>query len=922
MAPPKRSGTSRRSRIPGKGGAANTRSGSRDDPGSPAPGRDGQSAATGHSGGDVAEKVKDYRHEEKRPNNPPAGLATYDRTLPSRKIYDYDPHLDPQLVWAGKKEHTSFEVENVALHIHERISTAAIIKAVQREPLQRDLFADPQLPLTQQIEFYQHEMNWANRLILGDSLLVMNSLLERELMAGKVQVIYMDPPYGVKFSSNFQPRIDHRDVKDSDEDLTREPEMIKAYRDTWTLGVHSYLTYLRDRLLLCRELLADSGSIFVQIGDENVHLVRAVLEEILGRENFVSIIAFSKTSGFSGKLISSTCDFLIWYAKSRDMVKYRQLFREKAAGGEGAEEYDRAQLPDGTRRRLTAAERESPALLPTGSRLYRQDNIISSGFTPGGSQPFVFNGRTFNPGPNSHWKTTPEGLRRLAEAGRLEIRGSQLSYVRFLDDFPAFPISNTWEDVAMSSRAEDKLYAVQTAAKVIARCILMTTDPGDLVFDPTCGSGTTAYVAEQWGRRWITCDTSRVALALARQRIMTATYPYYALKYADRGVSGGFNWKTVPHVTLRSIAQNEPPDQETLYDQPEVDRSKVRVSGPLTVEAIPVPAMESVGEPSGLPVGGPSPPLPPEARADDIARRGRGEGRIANPAADHVTTMIELLRKAGVVFPGGKKLMLENLRPLGVGWLHAEAETVAAMSSSPVGGGDAAATARGTAVGDRRYRVAVSFGPRHGPVTAMQTHEAAQTASVNAYDLLILAGFATDPEAQAFIQKNPVKNLTIHFANVNPDVLVGDLLKTSRASQLFTVFGSPDVVVRRSAGLQPGKGAALKGGATEYVVELLGVDIYDPNTGELHQSRGEDVGAWFLDQDYDGATFCISQAFFPSDSGAWEKLERALKGSLDPEKFEALRGTVSLPFQPGKYKRVAVKVIDMRGNEVIRVVTL
>jgi adenine-specific DNA-methyltransferase len=436
----------------------------------------------------------------------------------------------------------------------------------------------------------------------------------------------------------------------------------------------------------------------------------------------------------------------------------------------------------------------------------------------------------------------------------------------------------------------------------------MTTDPGDLVFDPTCGSGTTAYVAEQWGRRWITCDTSRVALALARQRIMTATFPYYKLAHpavaavydrrdsdgehssplqqggatGKQGVSGGFIYKTVPHITLRSIAQNEPPEQEILYDQPEVDRSKVRVSGPFTVEAIPVPAMES-------PTESPIPQLEADAREDDLARRGRGEGRILNPAADHITTMIELLRKAGVNFPGGKRLVLENLRPLELGMLHAEAE------SKPNGA--------------KVQRVAVSFGPRHGPVTAMQTHEAAQTASVNGYDILVLAGFSVDPEAQAFIQKTPIKNLTVHFANVNPDVLVGDLLKTSRASQLFTVFGSPDVKLDKQ-----------KDGS--YTVRLLGVDIYDPNTGELQQSRGEDVAAWFLDQDYDGYTFCISQAFFPANKDAWEKLERALKGTLDPEKFEALRGTVSLPFQPGKHNRVAVKVIDMRGNEVIRVLSL
>ncbi len=864
----------------------------------------------------AGEKVKDYRHEEKRPNNPPAGLATYDKTLPSRKVYDYDPHLDPQLVWAGKKEHTSFEVENVALHIHERISTAAIVKAVQREEPQRELFADPQLPLTQQIEFYQHEMNWANRLILGDSLLVMNSLLERELMAGKVQMIYVDPPYGVNYRSNFQPRIDRRDVKDSDEDLTREPETIKAYRDTWTLGIHSYLTYLRDRFLLCRELLTDSGSIFVQISDENLHHVREVMDDVFGQGNFVAVIPFRKTGGQETKYLGVINDFLLFYAKDIERLKFRKLYKKKDSLVDG--QYTSLLVPSGEVRRLSAEEKANPGGLPEGARIFQATSLQSDGRSEEADYRFEFEGQIYEPNPKSHWKTSLDGLKRLAETKRIMKIGRGIRYVRFLDDFPYTELTSLWDD---TYSATDMTYVVQTSTEVVERCTLMTTDPGNLVLDPTCGSGTTAYVAEQWGRRWITCDTSRVALALARQRLMTATFPYYKLAHPDIphvgaglkpaqdaggaavseragqrpaptvGVAGGFIYKTVPHITLRSIAQNEPPEQETLYDQPEIDRSKVRVSGPFTVEAIPVPAMEPVGAPlvGAQPGQAQGLPLQPDDRFDDIARRGRSEGRIMNPAADHITTMIELLRKAGVNFPGGKKLVLENLRPLGIGLLHAEGES--------------------KQNGSKALRVAVSFGPRHGPVTAIQTHEAAQTASVNGYDVLVLAGFSVDPEAQAFIQKTPIKNLTIHFANVNPDVLVGDLLKTSRASQLFTVFGSPDVSV-----------AKQKDGT--YVVRLLGVDIYDPNTGELHQSRGEDVAAWFLDQDYDGYTFCISQAFFPSDGGAWEKLERALKGALDPEKFEALRGTVSLPFQPGKHKRVAVKVIDMRGNEAIRVISL
>jgi adenine-specific DNA-methyltransferase len=834
-----------------------------------------------HGNGEAGEKVKDYRHEEKRPNNPPAGLATYDHTLPSRKIYDYDLHLDPQLVWAGKKEHASFDVENVALHIHERISTAAIIKAVQREPVQRDLFADPQLPLTQQIEFYQHEMNWANRLILGDSLLVVNSLLERELMAGKVQMIYMDPPYGVKFSSNFQPRIDRRDVKDSDEDLTREPEMIKAYRDTWTLGIHSYLTYLRDRLLLCRELLADSGSIFVQIGDENLHRVRLLMDETFGASNFQSQIDFRSMQPLSSEGLDNVYDHLLWYAKDSTKRKFRPIYLAKPLEESG--EYRYVDDPSAPKGFSTLDEEEAKQLYGRALELpiFRRSDLVSSGYTPSCIFPVQFEGETILPRGRKSWRTNQDGMARLIQQGRVFRIGDSLYFKLYYRDFPYVRLANGWNDT-MGGFSETKRYVVETSPKVVERCILLTTDPGDLVFDPTCGSGTTAYVSEQWGRRWVTCDTSRVALALARQRILTATFPYYKLRRPDIGVSGAFEYKTLPHVTLRSIAQNEPPEQETLYDQPEIDRAKVRVSGPFTVEAIPVPAMES-------PADSPIPQMEANAPENDLARRGRGEGRIVNPAADHIITMIELLRKAGVNFPGGKKLLLENLRPLGVGWLHAEAE------------------ARQN--GGKPQRVAVSFGPRHGPISAVQTEEATRTARANAYDVLILAGFSIDAAAQDFIQKNPLKGLVVHFANVNPDVLVGDLLKTSRASQLFTVFGSPDVKLEKQ-----------KDGS--YVARLLGVDIYDPNTGELHQSRGEDVAAWFLDQDYDGYTFCISQAFFPSNADAWEKLERALKGTLDPEKFEALRGTASLPFQPGKYKRVAVKVIDMRGNEVISIKAL
>jgi adenine-specific DNA-methyltransferase len=953
--------------------------------------------------------IKSYEHRDKsRLNNPPAGVApTYEVGERQTTRYAYDPHLDPQLIWSGKAEHTSFEVNLVSLHIHERISTRAILDAVRRpEPVHPDLFGETPLRADQQIEFYRHEVGWANRLILGDSLLVMNSLLIKEGMAGKVQMIYIDPPYGIKYASNFQPRIDRRDVKDKDEDLTHEPEQIKAYRDTWKLGIHSYLTYLRDRLLLSRELLTESGSIFVQINDENLHLVRCLLDEVFGRENFVSVISFAKTSGFESKTLSRAGDYLLWYSKRIEEIKYRQLYWYKTEDTSG---YSKTKE----------------------GHLYSSGALFSPGITEEGSKPFEFQGQRFTPS-GGHWKTSEEGLKRLVEADRVEAAGKTLRYIRYLDDFKLVPMNNIWEDTQTFA---EKMYAVQTNTKVIERCILMTTDPGDLVFDPTCGSGTTAWCAEKWGRRWITCDTSRVAVAIARQRLMTAKFDYYELKDPERGPAGGFVYETVPHITLESIAKNteidaiaakfqpqieealaelnaalkskpiririaeggragqvvdfSAPDtetvtlpsgqvvkanellewevprevphpvwpdeakqaywrllglknsldpkeqeeaeglleliykttghrwslseipvpmpsddwsekakeafrrfwdfkrkkkqeidesikrnapQEVLYDQPKKVRNVVRVSGPFTVEAIPVPAIE---DPTQAPI--------PQFEVEEV------RVRIKDRGGDYLTNMINLLKQqVGVLFPGRKKLELLNIRSLNLGYLHAEAE---AKQNGNV------------------LRVAISFGPQYGPVIAHQVQEAILTARMNGFNILVFAGFAFDPEAQALIQKAPVKGLQIHFANIAPDVLVGDLLKTTRASQIFTVFGQPDVRLEKQ-----------KDGT--YRVELRGVDIYDPLTGEVHSTRGEDVAAWFLDTDYDGMTFHICQAFFPGDHDAWEKLQRALKAQIDAEAFDRMRGTVSFPFESGKHHRIAVKVIDFRGNEVVRVMNL
>jgi adenine-specific DNA-methyltransferase len=819
-------------------------------------------------GGVVNGKVQDYRFEdEKRKNIPDAGLASYYKEKRERRKYEYDPHLDPQLVWAGKVEHENFEVDTVALHIHERISSKAILKTVEKRELfkQLRLFGEPDLPLDKRIEFYQHEMDWTNRLILGDSLLVMNSLLEREMMAGKIQMIYIDPPYGIAYNSNFQPTIASVNVQaGSDESLTREPEQIKAYRDTWELGIHSYLTYLRDRLLLCRELLTTSGSVFVQISDENVHHVREVLDEVFGAENFVSLIPFrKKLMPLGAKTLENMCDYLLWYAKDMELLKYRQLYHKSEP--KATSRWTGVELADGTRRKLTREETNNLSSLPKGSRVYRLVSQTAPSFSQSSVYEFTYKGRRFVPKPGLCWVTTKDRMEELARKNRLEIEGDSLSYVMYHDDFPFSKITNPWMDTI---GAYNKVYVVQTNDVVIQRCVLMTTDVGDLVFDPTCGSGTTAYVCEHFGRRWITCDTSRVALAMARQRMLCAVFLYYKLADPAKGVSGGFSYESVSHITLRSLAQNEPPETETLHDKPIVEHDKIRVSGPFTVEAIPVPSIE---DPSLLSMS------PRESITEELP---------PTVAKDHVSRMLVLVEKNGITFPRGKQITLENVRPvLSAGFLHAEAQ---ARRNGDVS------------------RVALSFGPRYGPVTAKQVEEGIRSAYMMGFNEVVFAGFTFDPEALATIQKNPHPNLQVHMANVCPDVEMGDLLKSAKGSQLFTVFGQPDVGIKRFG--------------EEYVVELLGVDIYDPTKGEVHPSRPEDVAAWFLDQNYNGYTFCITQAFFPKEAtnrNPWDKLENALHGSISKEKMEKLRGTSSLPFKAGDQKRIAVKVIDQRGNEVI-----
>jgi adenine-specific DNA-methyltransferase len=809
-------------------------------------------------------KIEQYEHKDKtRCNNPPVGLVRPE-TDPDgeKKTYQYDPHLDPQLQWAGKAEHTSFDIPTVSLHVHERIDPRTIISAVKkRNGGERQIslfeFSGENPPIREAIEFYKHKHNWSNRLIAGDSLLVMNSLLAKEGMAGKVQMIYIDPPYGIKYGSNFQPFVNKRDVKDgNDEDLTQEPEMIKAFRDTWELGIHSYLTYLRDRLLLARELLTESGSVFVQISDENVHHVREIMDEVFGKKNFVSEIIFTKTTGLGEKLIDNVNDFILWYAKQKEVIKFHPLFIEKNPGELGASRYTNLEETSG--RRYTTTDLRS------------QSGGESIAFE------FEYLGKKFSPRP-MFWKTTHNGLTQLAQSGRLLIEGKTLRFKRYLDDFPVNPIPNVWTDIGgIQSRSDPKIYVVQTTNKAIARCLLMTTDPGDLVLDPTCGSGTTAYVAEQWGRRWITCDTSRVATTLAKQRIMTSLFDYYELQHPEEGVSSGFRYKTVPHVTLKSIANNEPASTETLYDQPTLDKSRVRVTGPFTVEAVPSPTVKPLTE------------IEVEIPADASVARS-GETLRQSEWRD------ELLR-TGIRGKGGQKIEFSRVEPLaGTRWLHAEAATKETASQ----------------------RVVLSFGPEYAPLEQKQVARAIEEAQklVPLPTIVLFVAFQFDPEAAKDIDETNWKGVNLLKVQMNADLLTDDLKKKRVTNESFWLIGQPDVRVDTiTEGSDKGK----------YRVEVLGFDYYDTKNGTVISGGAHNIAVWMLDTDYDGRSLYPKQVFFPlaDEKSGWSRLAKNLKAEIDEELIEAYHGTTSLPFQPGTYKRIAVKIVDDRGIESLKIVEL
>ncbi len=923
--------------------------------------------------------VETLKHSaDKRKNIPTAELQSiiqHEQENPRKVKYPRNTDLDPQLVWRGKDEQDWSElvVNAPPLYIQEKVHPKALIDDLLKALKERahddglttaDLFADFNgIPKgVDKTEFYQHDQNWSNRMILGDSLQVMASLAEREGLRGQVQCIYFDPPYGIKFNSNFQWSTTSRDVKDGNAGhITREPEQVKAFRDTWRDGIHSYLTYLRDRLTVARDLLTESGSIFVQIGDENVHRVRALMDDIFGEENCVAQITVEKTSSQTQDYLSPVTDYVLWFTRSKASLKFRSPWLPKQRGQSGFSEYSRLAFADMSRRPMTGEEKANPDTLPSDSRVYRQDNLTSQsvgrekGEGAASWFPVSIAGTDYRPSITNRWKTSEIGMRRLGYAGRLEPRGTSLSYVRFIDDFPAIAINNIWSDVKFSSRAEEKTYVVQTSARTIQRCILMSTDPGDLVLDPTCGSGTTATVAEQWGRRWITIDTSRVALALARARIMGARYPFYLLSDSREGqakegevtrtapsskpVHGnirlGFVYERVPHITLKSIANSteidviwdkwqavlEPlreklnaalkkqwqeweipreaekawPDPakklhgewwqariarqaeidksiaakaefEYLYDKPYEDKKTVRVAGPFTVESLSPHRVLGVDENDEL--------------IDGLSEDGGEFG-------------------AKRLFP---QIILENLKTAGVQQAHKE-DRIAFTSITPRPG-DGLVCAEGKYLeGDTEKRAAIFIGPEFGTVQRADLVAAAREAGDAAFDVLIACAFNYDAHTTEFAKLGRIPVLK---ARMNADLHMAEDLKNTGKGNLFVIFGEPDI------DLIPEKNGKFR-------VKVNGVDVFKPQTGEVVSDSADGIACWFLDTDYNEESFFVRHAYFLGANDPFGSLKTTLKAEIDQEAWATLNSDTSRPFDKPKSGRIAVKVINHLGDEVMKV---
>jgi adenine-specific DNA-methyltransferase len=858
----------------------------------------------------VRTKVESIRHKDKRSNIPTEELRDFvvDQELaPNTMLYPRDQSLDPQLVWKGKdaQDREDLAVPMVPIYIQEKIHPQAIIDALPRTEQpgddQSNLFADfngGPADFAQKIDFYHHEQNWSNRLILGDSLLVMTSLAEKEGLKGKVQTIYLDPPYGIKFGSNWQvstraSRVDDGKAKD----VTRQPEQVKAFRDTWQLGIHSYLAYLRDRLVVAHELLTETGSIFVQISDTNLHLVRNLLDETFGSENFIGHIVFQKKGSQSGDFVPPINEYLVWYGKSKAQTKFRPLYRPRDLQGVGGAGFDQVELADGRIRDLTEEELEDASALPAGARVFRSNPLFSQ--KPGPNEPVILDGKPYPSGGNS-WKVSPSVIPLLHAIGRTVITDKRVNFKRYADDFSQVLYSNLWTRLGGAS---NKVYVVQTNVEVVKRCLIMTTDPGDLVLDPTCGSGTTAYVAEQWGRRWITCDTSRVALALARTRLMAAKYPYYVLADSPEGIKKeteltgkippehkteddirkGFVYERVPHVTLKSIANNPDINEgmtreqidaviarnaetEMLYDKPYEDNKRVRVCGPFSVESLSPHRVLSTA---------------------DENQSGTWSEQDARKQQDFAAMILDNLKKAGVQNTRkSERLTFDRLDPYAGVWLNAAGEY--------------------TDAGGKTRRVAITIGPEHGTVGPQQVKEAAKEAVQGlGFDMLIVCGFAFDPHVAEEVKR--YGKLIVLPTKMNPDLAMGDeLLKKTGAGNLFMVFGEPDVEIKKQ-----------KNG--QFVAEIKGVDVYDPTTGQIRSASTDDIACWFIDTDYNSESFFVRHAYFTGAEEPYDKLKRALRAEIDEAAWSALYSTISRPFGKPKSGKIAIKVINHYGDEVLKV---
>jgi adenine-specific DNA-methyltransferase len=954
-------------------------------------------------------RVEAIRHtEDKRKNIPTAehqSVLQKEQEAPRPVKYPRNTDLDPQLVWRGKdsQDWNDLVVPAPPLYIQEKIHPKVLIDdllrqsneaRVQESGSQIDLFSDFNgMPAgVERTEFYQHDQNWSNRLILGDSLQVMASLGEREGLRGKVQCIYIDPPYGIKFNSNFQWSTTSRDVKDGKaEHITREPEQVKAFRDTWRDGIHSYLTYLRDRLAVARELLTESGSIFVQIGDENVHRVRALMDEVFGDDNCISVITLKKTAGQDQRLLNNVSDYILWFAKAKASVKFRTLHVVRSETWQELGQYGRIQLEDDQRRGMTRDDFDGRGELQAQGRPFRLVIATSSGH--GGNKPFpvTFSGRTYLPTANRHWSTHSQGFQRLVAADRVAESGATLAYVRFFDDFVAQAVNNIWSEVGTAS---DKTYVVETAPAVVQRCVLMTTDPGDLVLDPTCGSGTTAYVAEQWGRRWITIDTSRVALALARARIMGGRYPYYLLADSPDGqrkeaeVSGrayvekptygsvrqGFVYERVPHVTLKSIANDAEIDVICEKWQAKVQDALARLNGALrghrdpfrittggregkevrfnaaegavftlpSQEVVPAFGLLEWEVPREAPADWPAGAREPlaafwEARVarqreidSSIAAKAefeplydrpyedRTKVRVAGPftvesisphrmlGVDENDQLIDPFKvgEGGAAYGPGQgfeQMILENLKLAGVQQPHKEDRiTFTSLTTWP---GELVCAEGRYRDAETERRAGIFIGPEFGTVSRPDLVAAAREAGDAGFDVLIACAFNYEAHATEFSKLGRVPVLK---ARMNADLhMAGDLKATSKGN-LFVVFGEPDIAILNEDG-------------DRLRVKVKGVDVFDPATGEVRSDGAEGIACWFVDTDYNEESFFVRHAYFLGQNDPYTALKTTLKAEIDADAWTTLHSDTSRSFGRPKSGRIAVKVINHLGDEVMKV---